>query len=72
MRPVREKNPHLAFAIIERRHTNRSLAQAAGVAEQTISRVLNLRQEPTEVTKTAIAQALGIPAAKLFGEVGVK
>lgn len=72
MRPVREKNPRLAFAMIERRHTNRSLAKAAGVTEQTISRALNLRQEPNPETKASIARVLGVSAVKLFGEGGVK
>lgn len=72
MRPVREKNPALAFAMIERRHTNRSLAQAAGITEQTISRALNLRQEPNPETKAAIARVLGVPVVKLFGKGGVQ
>lgn len=70
MRRVRDRNVHLVLAMVERRHSNRTLAVATGVGEQTISRAVNKRQEPTPETKSRIARALGKTVRELFPEGG--
>ena len=72
MRRVRSKNTRLVLAMLEHRHSNRSLAHAAGVGEQTISRAVNLRQDPCLYTRVQIARVLNVPVAELFPDGGAQ
>lgn len=52
--------------------TQRQLAEAAGVTEAAMSKYLSGERTPRAVTVGAIAKALGIPVAALFGESPAK
>ena len=69
MRPVRAKNTALLLAMCEKRHSNRSLAIAAGISSGHLSKLLNLRFSPNADTRAKIARVLGVPEARLFPEV---
>ncbi len=48
--------------------TQDELAQEAGVAKTTISRVENGHINPTQITKKRLAKALGVPVDEIFPE----
>jgi transcriptional regulator with XRE-family HTH domain len=69
MRSVRAKNIPLLLAMCEKRHSNQSLAKAAGISPGHFSKILNQRFSPTEYTRARIANALDVPERQIFPEV---
>jgi transcriptional regulator with XRE-family HTH domain len=61
MNPIRLK-------IIERFDTQIRFANAAGISEGTVSKIVNGLKRPTDKERQRFALLLEVPAEKLFGE----
>src|ERR1700730_13910697 len=62
-------NPsRLELARKRRRYTATSLAERAGIAPVTLSRIVNGKQSPDEETIEKLVQALGFPREFFLGE----
>ena len=64
-------NPErLELARKRRRLTAKSLAEKAGIAPVTLSRIVNRQQVPDDTTVAALVGALGYPPAFFFQAIG--
>lgn len=70
-RQCRRRNSAIASRMAELGVTNFDLARAAGIHWTSVSRILNLRQNPRPATAHALAAALRTTPAQLgFGKGG--
>jgi transcriptional regulator with XRE-family HTH domain len=62
-----EKNRRLLVAMARKGWNSRRLAAEAGMAESSISNILNQQIRPTQATKQRIAAALDSSVPSIFG-----
>lgn len=58
----------LKLAIVASGRSQRDVANAVGISEFKLSRIVNRRATADEATRRALARELGQPAATLFGD----
>lgn len=63
---MRPRNPELAAAMARSGLNNKELAEKAGISNDTVSDISNLRRRPHPLTARAIATALGATVADLW------
>ena len=61
-------NQSLISAIMASGRTQRDISEAAGISEQAMSRIINAKTNPQIITKTKIAQALGVSVESIFSK----